>query len=215
MKRVYDQILQTDARGRIQLPTPLRMHRFFSWTELENGEIRLLPVEFLRKSLEVHPPDPWVQEEASHYLKQEMLKDLRTILSEKKFFFEALVLYGSRATGLALHSSDIDIAVFVKDSATLKTRSEWTEKLELLFQPFQEKLARHQISGEFSFNFIPLKIPNGNPPGLYYSLNKQGFPLWDPNRAFQKWNGAIARFMKSNSVKSRGAGKDKVWEWKN
>lgn len=213
--------IQPDSRGRLQLPKEFRSFPFFE-LERRADSLVLRPLRMVRAPLEARVPEdkdasaPWLNPEVSDFLKSSIIPKLERLLEGGVIpQARAAVLFGSRARGDALNSSDFDLAIFLPRMPGLFERDEWGDLLQNGLRSEFEELKRHGVTGELSIAWVPLGkySPDADLPALYYALVEEGVVLWQAGGSWNRWRDSVVRMMRDKGVKSRGDGKSRVWVW--
>lgn len=218
MRRPGGNFIQPDSRGRIQLPKELRKFLLFELSESSGGYL-LAPLETQKATISTaRVKDIWLNEDVTSFIHREFKPRACDLMKyhAKELNISSLVLYGSRARGDALTSSDFDFAIFCSGRLSFDRRHEIRELFESHFSDLFAVLKTHQVSGELSLSFIPSTVAAGDWPSLYYSVATDGVLLWQASRGwFDVWKRKVLEEMKKRGVKRQsGFGKSKVWIWK-
>jgi len=203
-------IIQPDSRGRIQLPQDFRHHTLFELTHTADGSLFLHPLKTERVLL----VKPWGRRQVEEFT-QNKLRPLIEDFCKKQTVLQnpAIVLYGSRARGDFLNTSDFDVAVFCSRIPPLSIRQLFDEQIQESLKEAMGELAAHDTRAEFLLNFLPSNFEPTTlqPPSLYYSIACDGKVLHDAKGLFRKWQRAVLAFMKQNRIQRQGHGKRSVW----
>lgn len=209
--------IQPDSRGRIQLPTPLRHYPLFRFEKQSEGYL-LTPLTLSAPPFKTENPSSnekstWLHHEVFEYAKKYLFKKLKQHLVEIKEV-EAVFLYGSRARGDAISTSDFDIGLLVTSYPSFSRRHEITDELTHLLQNETQVLTDHGNHGEVSFHFFINRVDPGTVSPIYFSIFVDSYLIWERDNHWQIFVSHIKQYIRSHDVKSIGTGKTRRWNWK-
>lgn len=185
------QIIQTDSRGRIQLPKPFKDHRLYELVA-QGTHLSLYPLKTERViGTRASESSPFTQAELKLFLdKQFFPKLVAEARNERRVTCHALILYGSYARGTALNTSDFDIAFFCDRFPSFKERSAIHQSFEEAIRLEQESLEVRRVVSPLSLLFIPLTDASLN-SSLVSTIFKEGRVLWKDVR-WKSWSGRLS-----------------------
>lgn len=175
-------IIKMDQRGRVLLPQKYRDFHLFDLSD-EGGKIVLTPMT----------PQPAQNVDFDHqiqsFLERELLPALAQILEQKnKYDILAAVLLNSHQSKSRLSSSQIEIALFMKEYPALNKRIQIQNNLKEQLEPFLQKLRDNQINDELSFSFLLSDISEMQiPQPVYLEAAEKGVLIWERKKFWKKW----------------------------
>ena len=207
--------VQPDARGRIQLPQEYRKILLFQ-IENRGSELVLHPLHLQQRSPEVAAVQnitSWLNPEVSDLVFSSWPKIIEQWISKHQNV-QAVILYGSRARGEALSSSDFDLALLMKGALPRAKQHELDASLEDALAGSLSLLRQHGVSGELSILCVSDQTLEQIPPAIYFSLCDEGRVLAERNKAWQHWCKEMRQFMTDNDVRKSGEGRQIKWTWR-
>lgn len=209
-------VVRTDARGRIQLPKRFLTTEFFELVPQESSLILFpLSVERVETNKNLQKAEIWLNEEVSTFVRADFARAVQAMAMQAKARgIDAIILFGSRARGDALTSSDFDIALFSSEALSRSQREEWSEWIEQVLSKEINLLRTHGVRGDLSFSYFSSREIPASPPGILFSIAQEGLVLWQKERVFEDWRKRVLRIIKKMDAKLKVSGKLRTWHWK-